>query len=163
MDFADKVVVISGATGGIAVEIAKKVASEGAHLALFSRREKELQQLCEYITERGAQCVYHGCDVTIQDDVKKAVDLAMDTYGRIDVAILTAGVLIPNPIEMCDSSIITKSMEINFFGIVKRNSCDRIVALKKNLLIVHCGSFLAGKLYGIRWDHTDSITTRESP
>lgn len=118
MDYKDKVVLISGATGGMGRELAKKVAQEGAHLALFSRREQQLQTLCEEASTKNNHCIYQQCDVTKPNEVKQAVEYTMNTFGRIDVALLTAGVLIPNPLQRFDSAIITQTMHINFFGIV---------------------------------------------
>ena len=47
-------------------------------------------------------------------DINEAVKFVDDKFGKIDLAILNAGVLIANPIETMDSSIIVKTMEINF-------------------------------------------------
>lgn len=118
MDFKDKVVVITGATGGMGEALALQVAAEGASLALFARREQQLQQLAEKTGLEKNRCIYQTCDVTKPQDVQNAVSLTTDTYGKIDVAILTAGVLIPNPIQTFDSTIIKQSMEINFFGVL---------------------------------------------
>lgn len=118
MDFKDKVMLISGATGGMGRELAKKAAHEGAHLALFARREQQLQTLCDEVTTEKNHCIYQQCDVTKPDQVKQAVDFTMKSFRRIDVALLTAGVLIPNPLQRFDSTIIIQTMEINFFGIV---------------------------------------------
>ena len=60
--------------------------------------------------------IFKKCDVKNIDDVRKAVGFTRKKFGTIDVAILAAGILVPNPIETFDSTIITNSMEINFFG-----------------------------------------------
>jgi NADP-dependent 3-hydroxy acid dehydrogenase YdfG len=118
MEFKEKVVIISGATGGIGQALAQQLASEGAHLSLFARREQQLKELCDRLSSDDCHCIYHACDVTKPSDVKLAVQKTMDVFKRIDVAILTAGVLIPNPLQTFNASVITRSTEINFFGIV---------------------------------------------
>lgn len=118
MDFKDKTILISGATGGMGKEIAKLLSIEGCKLGLFARRVDKLEELANFISKNGGESVFRKCDVSNKLDVKKAVNIAYKTFGRIDIAILTAGVLIPNPIQTFDSSIIKKTFDINFMGAV---------------------------------------------
>jgi len=118
MEFKDKVVFITGATGGMAVEMAKQLASQGAKLALFARRENKLKELIASFEDHSTNHIYQKCDVKKPEDVKKAVAYAVDTFGRIDIAILSAGILVPNPIQTFDSKPIKDSIDINFMGIV---------------------------------------------
>jgi NADP-dependent 3-hydroxy acid dehydrogenase YdfG len=116
MDFEGKIILISGASGGMGEEIARQLSKEGCKLALFARREEKLKKLCEEISSDKTECIYKKCDVKNKKDVEEAVEFTHKKFGRIDIAILNAGVLIPNPIETMDSSIIKNSMEINFLG-----------------------------------------------
>jgi len=118
MEFKDKVVLISGATGGMGKEIVKQLSTEGCKLALFARRENKLKEIAEKVSSEKTQCIYKKCDVTNYNDVKDAVDFTVKKFGKIDVAILTAGILVPIPIETFDSKIIKESMEVNFIGYV---------------------------------------------
>lgn len=118
MDLKGKVILISGATGGMGEEIAKQLSKEGCKLALFARREEKLKKISDEISSDKTVCIYKKCDVKNKKDVEEAVKFTHEKFGRIDIAILNAGVLIPNPIETLDSNIITNSMEINFFGTV---------------------------------------------
>jgi short-subunit dehydrogenase len=116
MDFKDKTIIVSGATGGMAVEIVKILSKQSCKLALFSRRENKLKELCKMVKDNGSECIHQKCDVTKPEDIKKAVDYTKKTYGKIDVAILTAGILVPIPIETFNSDLIRDSMEVNFMG-----------------------------------------------
>lgn len=118
MEFKGKRVLISGATGGMGYEIAKLLSREGCKLALFARRETRLKEIVSELSDEKTQCIYQKCDVSKPEDVREAVSLMVKEFGGIDIAILTAGVLIPNPIQIFDSSIIRKSIDINFMGIV---------------------------------------------
>ncbi len=115
MDLNNKKVVISGATGGMAVNIAELLSDRGCELALFARRENKLKDLSESLDSK---CIYKKCDVSEKKQVEDAVKFTKEKFGRIDAAILSAGVLIPNPIQKFDGDIIKKSMDINFMGIV---------------------------------------------
>jgi NAD(P)-dependent dehydrogenase (short-subunit alcohol dehydrogenase family) len=118
MDFKDKIVFITGATGGMGEEMAKLLASKQTKLGLFARRVSKLKQLMKDAGLDDSRCVYRQCDVSKEEDVKKAIDATIEAFGRIDVAILSAGVLVPNPIEKFDASIIKQSIDINFMGVV---------------------------------------------
>lgn len=116
MDFKGKAILISGASGGMGEEIARQLSKEGCKLALFARGEEKLKKLSEEINSNITECIYKKCDVRDKKDVEDAVKFIYKKFGRIDLAILTAGVLMPNPIETMDSSIIKNTMEINFLG-----------------------------------------------
>jgi len=116
MDFKNKVVLISGATGGMGEEIAKLLSKEGCRLALFARREEKLEEISKKLSEKKTQCIYMKCDVQNKDDIEKGVTFTYKQYGRIDIAILTAGILVPNPIERFDSSIIKEIIDVNFMS-----------------------------------------------
>ncbi len=118
IDFKDKVVIITGASAGMGREIARTLASEPCKLAIFARSEDKLKELSKEIKEKGSSCLFQSCDVSKKQDVMDAVKATMDQFGRIDVAFLNAGILVPNPIETFDADIIKKSMDINFFGMV---------------------------------------------
>lgn len=118
MNLEGKVVLVSGATGGMGEEIVKELVNKNCKLALFARRENKLKELKDSLETEKSPIIYKKCDVQHKEHIKEAIQLTVETYGKIDLAILTAGVLIPNPIQTFDSSIIKKSMDINFMGIV---------------------------------------------
>jgi short-subunit dehydrogenase len=100
----------------MAQEIIKIISKERCKLAIFARREEKLKQISENLAKDKIECIYQKCDVSNPDDVKKAVDITLKKYGRIDVAILTAGILVPIPIQTFNSKLIRNSLEINFMG-----------------------------------------------
>lgn len=118
MDTKNCNVILVGATGGMAKELAKLLVIENCKLALFSRREDELKKIAADLTNNPKQVIYQKCDVTNRDDIISAVELTKRSFGQIDLAILSAGVLIPNPIQTFDANIIKRSIDINFMGIV---------------------------------------------
>jgi NADP-dependent 3-hydroxy acid dehydrogenase YdfG len=116
MELNNKVILISGASSGMGEEIAKLISKENCKLALFSRREKKLEEICSELKEKKIDCIYKKCDVKNKEDIKNAVNFTYTTFGRIDIAILAAGILIPNPLQNYNSNIIKDSIEINFLG-----------------------------------------------
>jgi short-subunit dehydrogenase len=118
MDFQNKVVLISGATGGMGAAIVRRVAQEHCKLALIGRREDQLEVLTREIQQQHGECIYKTCDVKKKQDIEETVAFIAKHYGSIDIAILTQGILVPNPIETFDTTIIKDTMDVNFFGIV---------------------------------------------
>ena len=116
MDFKKKVILISGATGGIGEEIVKLLSKEECFLALFARREEKLIKISKSLNENKTKCIYKKCDVKNKEDIKDAVTFTYKKYGRIDIAILNAGILIPNPVQCFDSSIIKETIDVNFMN-----------------------------------------------
>ena len=115
MDFKGKAVLITGASGGMGKAVALRLAQEKCKLALFARREEKLKEIVKNIGNK-TECIYKKCDVTNKKDIKEAVESTYKKFGRIDLAILSAGILLPNPIETFDSSIIKNTLDINFLG-----------------------------------------------
>lgn len=116
MNLKGKVVLISGASGGMGEAIVRQLAKDGCNLSLFARREEKLKKITEEISKNKIRCIYKKCDVTNNKDVENAVKYTYEEFKRIDIAFLNAGVLIPNPIETMDSNIIINTMKTNFFG-----------------------------------------------
>jgi len=84
----DKVIVITGASGGIGEALAENVSKRGARVALLARREKELAAVAERC---GKDAIAIACDVTKRDDVKRAFDKALARFGAIDAWVNNAG------------------------------------------------------------------------
>ncbi|QNE76361.1 glucose 1-dehydrogenase [Streptomyces finlayi] len=88
---SDKVVLITGASSGIGAAAARVFAQEGAKVVLAARREERLAALVAELRDKGADAAYVVTDVTVAQDVSRAVDFAVSTYGRLDSAFNNAG------------------------------------------------------------------------
>ena len=83
-----KVVVITGASGGIGAAAASAVASRGGSVALVARRKAELRAVAERC---GTNALPVVADVTRRDDVRRAVHTAIDHFGHVDVLVNNVG------------------------------------------------------------------------
>ncbi|HZE39699.1 MAG TPA: SDR family oxidoreductase [Stackebrandtia sp.] len=87
--FDAKTVVVTGASSGIGVGIARRFAQEGANVVLAARRKDRLDTLAaELGTERTLAV---ATDVTSQDAVRAMIDAAVDRFGGLDVLVSNAG------------------------------------------------------------------------
>ena len=89
----DKVILITGGTSGIGEGCTELFARSGAKVVTVSIQEREGTALAERLTAEGHQCIFQFCDVSKESDVKAAVDLAVERFGRLDVVHANAGVL----------------------------------------------------------------------
>ena len=90
-----KVIVITGASSGLGEAAARHLASQGACVVLGARREERIRALSEQLQREGLRAAYQVTDVTRREDVAGLVDLAIRSFGRIDVMLSNAG-LMPN-------------------------------------------------------------------
>ena len=88
-----KVAIITGASSGIGRETALLFAKEGAKLVLGARRKKELDELVAEIRSADGEAVTLAGDVRSEDYAKSLVALAVESFGRLDVAFNNAGTL----------------------------------------------------------------------
>jgi NADP-dependent 3-hydroxy acid dehydrogenase YdfG len=98
-DIENKVVAITGASGGIGEATALLLAERGAKLVLGARRSDRLEALAARIADAGGQAAYARTDVTRRDDVSGLVELAGERHGRLDVFINNAGIGPISPID----------------------------------------------------------------
>lgn len=114
----DKVVIITGASSGIGEATAKLLASRGAKVVLGARRENELKELVEAITEAGGQAAYRVTDVTDPADNAALVELAKQTFGGVDVIFLNAGVMPNSPLSALKTDDWDRTVDINIKGVL---------------------------------------------
>ena len=87
----DKVVLITGATGGIGKEVAKAFASEGSKIALTSRTQEKLDALVAELGVPEDHVATFVVDVSKEEEVKAAVDGAIAKWGSLDVLVNNSG------------------------------------------------------------------------
>ncbi len=99
----DKIVVITGASGGIGAALAETVAARGASVALLARRADALRAVADRCAGRALPLV---ADVTKRADVGRAVDETIARFGHIDVWVNNAGQGISRvPSELTDEDV----------------------------------------------------------
>lgn len=86
-----RVVVITGASSGLGLQMAKGFAEQGADLALLARRLDRLEKIAADFRKIGVRCLPVKCDVTNTGEVDQAVKAVLAEYGKVDVLINNAG------------------------------------------------------------------------
>ncbi|MFK3978824.1 SDR family NAD(P)-dependent oxidoreductase [Micromonospora sp. NPDC050397] len=125
--FADKVVLITGATSGIGKATAYAMAREGARVFFCGRRTALGQRNQREIRDFGGEATFVRADVRREQDVAAFVDTCVRRYGRIDIAFNNAGVETPRPAPLHEQSI-----EV-FEDVWRTNAAGVFLAMKHQL------------------------------
>ena len=113
-----KVVVITGASSGLGEATARLLSAQGASVVLGARRIDRLRSLADELTGRGGKALAVATDVTHCDQVKKLVDVAVQTHGRIDVMINNAGLMPSSPLERLKIEDWDRMIDVNIKGVL---------------------------------------------
>ncbi|TMW73040.1 3-hydroxybutyrate dehydrogenase [Alteribacter natronophilus] len=87
-----KVAFITGSAGGIGLEVGIRFAEANAKVVFSDVKEEELNKTVEELKSKGHDVMGIACDVTDEEDIKRAVNETIDTYGTIDILINNAGI-----------------------------------------------------------------------
>lgn len=116
MSLKDKVVVITGASSGLGAMLAKKVATEGAKIALVARSEEKLQQLKQTIESNSGKTSLFVCDIRNLPQVQKTVKDIISHFGNIDTLINNAGIWTDDDLEKEHPERRKEAFETNALG-----------------------------------------------
>lgn len=92
LSLAGRVVLITGASGGIGRVIATRYASAGAAVVVVARREAELAETRRQVEAAGARCLSHVTDICSEEDCARAVGASLERFGRLDILVNNAAV-----------------------------------------------------------------------
>jgi len=111
--FKNKVVVVSGGNSGIGLETVKKFLSEGARVVFSGRRQEALDEVSRELTGEFKAVL---ADQSKFQDNERLIESAVNTYGRIDVIFINAGVAYFTPADQLDEDHIDSQFNINIKG-----------------------------------------------
>jgi NADP-dependent 3-hydroxy acid dehydrogenase YdfG len=113
-----KVVVITGASSGNGEATARHLSAQGATVVLGARRVDRLKSLADELSHNGGKALAVPTDVTRYEQVKRLVDSAVQTYGRVDVMINNAGLMPHSPLERLKIDDWDRMIDVNLKGVL---------------------------------------------
>ena len=116
-DLTGQVAVVTGASTGLGLQMAKAFANQGANVVLLARRMNLLEENARNIKEEfGVEVLPIACDITDTERVKEAVKATMDKFGRVDILMNNAGTgAVANAEDITDEQF-KKELDIDLFG-----------------------------------------------
>src|SRR5712672_579973 len=112
-----QVVLITGGLTGIGRATALAFAKEGAQLVVSGRRDEEGQKLVTEIRKNGAEAEFIRADVRREEDVRNLIDKTVERFGRLDVAVNTAGTEgVPGPVMEPTAESYAATFDTNVLG-----------------------------------------------
>ncbi len=115
----DNVVVITGASAGIGLEVARQLAPQGASLVLAARDRALLDAAVTACRALGARAIAVPTDVAQKEQCAALIDSAVAEFGRIDTLVNNAGISMHARFdELSDISAVERITSINYFGSV---------------------------------------------
>ena len=140
--FRDSVVLVTGASSGIGRATALAFAHAGANVAVAARRKELLEELA---AEAARDVLVLPTDVTRRDGVAGCIDAVHERFGRIDVVVNNAGVLIPGRLDKIAASDLDAMLRVNLFGqLFVMQEALRVMGPRGDGVIVNVAS-LAGR------------------
>src|SRR5438128_11653042 len=117
MRFTDKVAIVTGAASGIGLATAKRFAQEGARVVIADLHCDKAEAAANEVKNAGAPDAWaSACDVSKEDDVKATVAGAMSRFGRLDVVVNNAGLMVFKPLVELTGDDWRKVLAVDLIG-----------------------------------------------
>jgi NAD(P)-dependent dehydrogenase (short-subunit alcohol dehydrogenase family) len=115
-DLKDKVAVITGGAMGIGEAAARKLAAEGAVVAIFDTNCEAGEKTAAQIGNSGASCDFFACNVSHASEVSRAIEAVVAKYNHIDILVSNAGIQIYGDVVSTTEQTWDQLMGVNLKG-----------------------------------------------
>jgi 3-oxoacyl-[acyl-carrier protein] reductase len=114
-----KVALVTGGSRSIGAAIAKRLATDGASVAItYTKGADAAASVIKEIEGAGGKAIAIQADAADPDAVKAAVDKTVATFGRLDVLVNNAGTAIPKPFEEATLEEMNRVIDVNLRGVL---------------------------------------------
>ena len=112
-----QVAVVTGASTGLGVQMAKALANQGTNIVCIARRQNLIEEVAaELSRDYGVEAIGIPCDITDTEVVNATVDTILEKFGRIDILINNAGTGAVAPAEDITDEQFYNELNIDLFG-----------------------------------------------
>jgi sorbitol-6-phosphate 2-dehydrogenase len=171
----DRIAIVTGGAQGLGQAIAQRLAREGCHVIIADVNESGVRAAAAAIAqETGRRVLGVKVDVTQEAEVQALFERALREFGRVDVVVANAGILIAEPIAEADAEKWRAVLDVNLFGyfLTTKHAC-RVMQRQRSGSIIQINSksgkkgsaansaYAAAKFGGI--GHTQSVALEMAP
>jgi NAD(P)-dependent dehydrogenase (short-subunit alcohol dehydrogenase family) len=111
-DLRGEVAVVTGASRGLGLLLARELARQGCSLIICARDPAELGRAAVRLREEGADVASVACDVTAEDAPSRLVRAALDRHGRLDIVVSNAGIIQVGPVQAATPEHFESALDI---------------------------------------------------
>ncbi|MBU2510434.1 glucose 1-dehydrogenase [bacterium] len=115
-DLSGKVAIVTGASSGLGVTLARGLSAAGAKVVVAARRKSLLENLVNEIRSAENQAISVQCDVTDPQQVELLVNTAMENFGTVDILVNNAGIANVKPLETETLEEFRNVLDVNVTG-----------------------------------------------
>lgn len=112
------VALITGASSGIGDATARRLAEHGASVVVVARRKERLDTLVSEIEAAGGTALAVEADISDRDQADRAVQSAVDRFGRLDILVNNAGLMLLGPVVGADVDEWERMIAVNQSGLL---------------------------------------------
>ena len=116
MTFQNKTVIITGSGAGIGRAAAVLFGEEGANVVVNATRKETGEETLRLVEETGAKAIFVQADVSKEEDCEKIIEETLKAFGRIDVLVNNAGVVLGGTIDDTTLEDYERTMDVNVKG-----------------------------------------------
>lgn len=164
--FHNRVVVITGGSRGLGLLMARRLAEEGASLAICARDPEEIAIATRELEEAGAFVFSQVCDLRDPEQIARFLKDTQNKLGPVDVLINNAGIIQVGPIEHMTQEDVEEAMDVHFWAVyhsvnavvptMKERGGGRIVNIASiggEIAIPHLMPYSASKFALVGYSH----------
>ncbi len=118
-DIGGEVAMVTGASRGLGLLLARELARHSCRLIIAARDEAELGRAAGDLRSAGAEVVAVGCDIRDEDAPQLLLDTALERYGRLDILVNNAGIIQVGPVQNTEISAYQNALDTMTLGMVR--------------------------------------------
>jgi short-subunit dehydrogenase len=118
LDLTNKIVLVTGGSRGLGLQLAHEFGSRGAGVAICARDRSALNRAEADLTSRGIKARAFVCDVSDREQVQLLISHVVEQLGPIDVLVNNAGIIRVGPFEQMELSDFGQAMGVMFWGML---------------------------------------------
>ncbi|TDO47213.1 NADP-dependent 3-hydroxy acid dehydrogenase YdfG [Kribbella sp. VKM Ac-2527] len=112
------VALVTGASSGIGAATARRLAEDGASVALVARRKDRLEDVAAEIDKAGGTALVVEADITDRAQAEAAVQQTVERFGRLDILVNNAGLMLLGPVVGADAAEWERMIAVNVNGLL---------------------------------------------